>query len=409
MPKIKKLFLLFLLCLTITGCEKAEGQNTSETAANAPVSEENSEQSASSSFEFDMTFPEEAKKESAWETEGILTAISDYDTILQEALTDRLIPVNKENVDYWITNQMDEILMHEPLMDKTAEADDYVNVDIKICEKNTGKFLHYFYYTSAYAGNDSAYATIPELSKSLVGKKAGDTYQVEITDGGVAEILYVTVNFVEGTEYKKAEEGTLSYQMISQKQCNTREEMEVYALNQIHIQLNQVAKEEALDVIVEESVFDEEKMNPFIEEKIKEGMKAHRQEAADEGFESFDEYKEYYQITDESLQISLKESAERYIKESCVLYQIAKEQNLLTDDFFSQYIVNVLSDYGFLSTNDYLEEFDAESLRTDCIKQIVLNEYFPNVDMQFTNNENETEENIPTDIPDELSPDSTTP
>lgn len=308
--------------------------------------------------------------------EGMIITLADYKKEAKDLYDQFAFNLPDADIEDWIEAQKESIYLPEMITDRPIEPEDAVNVDALITNADTGDVIYDDKYITL--NTSVSLSVFPEIPKSLTGKKAGEEYSLTSTLEGVPVDIKITINFIEGSqEVQDIDEATYC-RVLSNKTCSTHEELMSYARKEVFSEMVKQYRYIYADNLLGATTFDEEKLKPYLDKKVEEGLEYYKEYAGLYGLDDMSSLAETLDTTEEEITATIKENAERHLKQSLIVYEIMRrEEIVITDEDMENAADAVVKSYKFSSLIEYLDNYSPEELREDIIGNIVFSKVAP--------------------------------
>lgn len=294
--------------------------------------------------------------------------IGDYNKLAQIA-KDKSANVTDTEVSNYIANETANIYIPEKIMDKAIDENSIANICITV-ETNSNEVL---YQVNSISYNMNGTGFFEEIKEHLTGLKPGEEITIDSKYTGKEVDITVKINYIEGNLIN-AEYGTDFIFYTTNGKCSTKKEYEEYIRNIIQEEKKAEIKTTLVNDIINDSRFNDEILEQYINDSYEEGIKFYEKYATDYGYTNINELALAIDYTPDELKEKIRETAENKVKKTVVFTEIINKEGLkITIDDINKMTQAVLNSYGYKSVEEYLTSNTTEDLRYEVLGNIALN------------------------------------
>jgi len=294
--------------------------------------------------------------------------IGDYNKLAQIA-KNKSANVTDTEVSNYIANETVNIYIPEKIMDKAIDENSIANICITV-ETNSNEVL---YQVNSISYNMNGTGFFEEIKKHLIGLKPGEEITIDSKYTGKEVDITVKINYIEGNLIN-AEYGTDFIFYTTNGKCSTKKEYEEYIRNIIQEEKKAEIKTTLVNDIINDSRFNDEILEQYINDSYEEGIKFYEKYATDYGYTNINELALTIDYTPDELKEKIRETAENKVKKTVVFTEIINKEGLkITIDDINKMTQAVLNSYGYKSVEEYLTSNTTEDLRYEALGNIALN------------------------------------
>ena len=294
--------------------------------------------------------------------------IGDYNKLAQIA-KNKSANVTDTQVFNYIANETANIYIPEKIMDKAIDENSIANICITV-ETNSNEVL---YQVNSISYNMNGTGFFEEIKEHLTGLKPGEEITIDSKYTGKEVDITVKINYIEGNLIN-AEYGTDFIFYTTNGKCSTKKEYEEYIRNIIQEEKKAEIKTTLVNDIINDSRFNDEILEQYINDSYEEGIKFYEKYATDYGYTNINELALAIDYTPDELKEKIRETAENKVKKTVVFTEIINKEGLkITIDDINKMTQAVLNSYGYKSVEEYLTSNTTEDLRYEVLGNIALN------------------------------------